>query len=418
MQPNQNTLVLFTKEYPYGKRESYIEGQLKIWSDEFDEILIVPYWIFRPGEHRPVPENCQVFVPELNNLDLKSKLMREWMSFRIFFYQLAYGRDFKKHLLNFRTLLTQLRTLWCVAYELTQHPSYTHARFFHDYWMHNGVIIAGILQKLQKSKLKITCQAHALDLYHSDLKKVHNTSDSFLPFEALKLSFLDAIFCISKHGQEFLRAKYPSKAHLFMLQRLGVNDPGDNFCHNHIQRTHILVSCSLLTENKRVHDIPSILSQLNVPFHWYHFGDGDEVQTARLEREVDHYQLTHQFTLMGWRPNVEVLEFYRNNVVSFFLNLSFIEGIPVAMMEAASFGIPLLGTNTVGVPEIVNSTTGLLIPVEYNHEECAKQLNAILSDPITHKKLRLGARKMFVNHYESRRNFTQLAEWIKSSPTR
>lgn len=407
-------LVLFTKEYPFGTRETYIKDQLDVLAREFDEVILVPYWIFSEGDHRPIPDNCKLVVPNFPSLSYSDKVRREWMCLGVLIKQLSHGSDQGKHLINLRTFLTQLRTLWSLALYLTRYLGSTQTTFFHDYWMHNGVIIAGFISMLTRKKLHLTCQAHALDLYHSDLKKIHHESESFLPFEAVKLSLIDAVFCISDHGQQFLTKKYPKKAHLFKVLRLGVIDPGRPFSERLIGSKHSLVSCSQLTANKRIYAFPEILSQLHIDYHWYHLGDGDLEQTELLLNEIAKYRLTDRFTLMGWTPNSEVLEFYRNHTVSFFINLSYVEGIPVAMMEAAAFGIPLLGTNTVAVPEIVHPTTGLLIPVEFDPNDCAKQLNEILSKPSTHERLRQGARKMFEENYESNRNFTQLALMIKN----
>ena len=44
-----------------------------------------------------------------------------------------------------------------------------------------------------------------------------------------------------------------------------------------------------------------------------------------------------------------------------FINLSSSEGIPVSIMEAQSFGIPVIATNVGGSGEIVVSETGVLV---------------------------------------------------------
>jgi glycosyltransferase involved in cell wall biosynthesis len=66
--------------------------------------------------------------------------------------------------------------------------------------------------------------------------------------------------------------------------------------------------------------------------------------------------------LHGHVPNPAILGFYRNVSVTAFLNVSASEGgVPVAMMEAASVAIPLIATNVGGNPEIVSSSTGVLL---------------------------------------------------------
>lgn len=68
---------------------------------------------------------------------------------------------------------------------------------------------------------------------------------------------------------------------------------------------------------------------------------------------------------MGNVPNELFIQFLKNNAISFFINVSTREGIPVSMMEAISCSIPLIGTDVCGVPEIVTRDTGFLIPVDF-----------------------------------------------------
>ena len=51
------------------------------------------------------------------------------------------------------------------------------------------------------------------------------------------------------------------------------------------------------------------------------------------------------------------------NDFDLFVNMSLSEGIPVSIMEAISFGIPIIATNVGGNAEIVNDETGVLIPL-------------------------------------------------------
>jgi glycosyltransferase involved in cell wall biosynthesis len=60
--------------------------------------------------------------------------------------------------------------------------------------------------------------------------------------------------------------------------------------------------------------------------------------------------------------------------------LSLAEGIPVALMEAASFGITMLATSTVGNPEIVNEENGFLIDINFDSQVIATKLDNYFSN--------------------------------------
>ena len=121
----------------------------------------------------------------------------------------------------------------------------------------------------------------------------------------------------------------------------------------------LLVSCSELVPVKRVHLIIDILRHIETPLRWVHFGDGRLM--PELKTRVKELPDNINYELRGYVPNQGVLEFYQKNEVDLFVNVSESEGIPVSIMEAISFGIPILATDVGGVHEIVTDKTGVLV---------------------------------------------------------
>lgn len=52
---------------------------------------------------------------------------------------------------------------------------------------------------------------------------------------------------------------------------------------------------------------------------------------------------------------------YSEHPVDVFINLSTNEGVPVSIMEAISFDIPIVATDVGGTSEIVTDETGILV---------------------------------------------------------
>ena len=75
------------------------------------------------------------------------------------------------------------------------------------------------------------------------------------------------------------------------------------------------------------------------------------------------------FNFIGELPNQKVHEYYRTNDVDLFVNMSESEGLPVSMMEAMSFGVPVIAPDVGGVREIVDSHTGWLLSKDLCNEE-------------------------------------------------
>jgi glycosyltransferase involved in cell wall biosynthesis len=172
---------------------------------------------------------------------------------------------------------------------------------------------------------------------------------------------LKAIFAISQKGIDYALAtwKIPNKS-VFKLARLGVNK--QIRCEMNKNR-FILVSCSNVIPLKRVDLIVQALAEIKeYPITWVHFGDGPQLEEVKaLAQEILPPNITVDFK--GRVPNQEILTWYAENNPSLFINVSTTEGIPVSIMEAMSFGIPVIATNVGGTSEIVNDENGkLLLP--------------------------------------------------------
>jgi glycosyltransferase involved in cell wall biosynthesis len=109
----------------------------------------------------------------------------------------------------------------------------------------------------------------------------------------------------------------------------------------------------------------------------------------------------------------EIYNFYKQTPVSVLLCTSDTEGIPVSMMEATSFGVPVISTDVGGCSEIVNEKTGLLIPESITETELFETLNGFLESPMNTLEFRNGVRKFWHENYSVSHNYRQLIDIIK-----
>lgn len=82
-------------------------------------------------------------------------------------------------------------------------------------------------------------------------------------------------------------------------------------------------------------------------------------------RRVESYELGDRFRLIEstevGNGREDILRFYL--IADIFALPSFVEGLPIALLEAMATGLPSISTNVYGIPEAVhNDETGLLIP--------------------------------------------------------
>ncbi|MBA4321553.1 MAG: glycosyl transferase family 1, partial [Odoribacter sp.] len=81
--------------------------------------------------------------------------------------------------------------------------------------------------------------------------------------------------------------------------------------------------------------------------------------------------------LMGAVGHDELMNYFKTTSIDLFINVSSSEGVPVSVMEAMSFGIPVIATDVGGTSEIVSGKTGLLINSDFSPEELSVRIEEL-----------------------------------------
>jgi glycosyltransferase involved in cell wall biosynthesis len=112
-------------------------------------------------------------------------------------------------------------------------------------------------------------------------------------------------------------------------------------------------------------------------------GDGD-IELAK--QSIDKLNLTNKITLTGWIDSGTREKLLAQSDI--FILPSYHEGLPMAILEAMSWGLPIISTSVGGIPElIVNDKNGLLIEPG-NSEKLVNVMQTIIED--RDLRLRLG----------------------------
>lgn len=106
---------------------------------------------------------------------------------------------------------------------------------------------------------------------------------------------------------------------------------------------------------------------------------GDGEQRPAIEALIMRLGLSDRVRLLGWRSPQDVLREVAG--ARAFVLPSFAEGLPVVLMEALALGRPVIATAIAGIPELVNSENGWLIP-SGSVEELADAMRDALDAPV------------------------------------
>lgn len=141
-------------------------------------------------------------------------------------------------------------------------------------------------------------------------------------------------------------------------------------------------------------------SQQNLQFLWL-------TQTDLTEEDnklIGNYELGDSFKIIKsntiGKARIDILNFFR--IADVFALPSFVEGLPIALLEAMALGIPSISTNINAIPEAVkNNQTGLLIEAG-SSIELSNAIKSLLNDLELRNTLSLQGQSFVIKQFDER----------------
>ncbi len=406
------TLFLFSKTFPFGHGEQYIENELPFLAKQFEKVIIYPSdWFEKETAHnKKLPANIEV----LNfNPQLKKTSGNFLPALKLTVSELSHSPNLSKEIRRPKYLLNiakhQIHTAKNFGAFIEANYKGKEV-FFYTYWSHHATIMLAIL-KMKGIIQKFVTRGHSVDLYGHDWAIA--SSLKVPSFEYTRFKYADHIYTVSRHGKEFFSNKFKVWKDKVSYAYLGISDNGVNETRGDV---FTIVTCSNLTANKRMTELAKAIRELKFPVQWVHFGDGE--QRDGIEKISASLAADKKITLMGNTPNEEVRKYLTSKPVDLFVNLSIVEGLPVSIMEAISAGIPVIATSVYGTPEIVTENTGLTIPVQFTTQNLVDAIHRLHSDTNLKKKLSAGARQHYLANFNDSSNYTAFAKDLLNYPNK
>jgi glycosyltransferase involved in cell wall biosynthesis len=147
---------------------------------------------------------------------------------------------------------------------------------------------------------------------------------------------------------------------------------------------------------------------------------GDGPLLGALKSSVQELGIAQAVDFLGRVPNEVVLRYYQNEEIgavvlpSIDLGCGNHEGIPVALIEAMSCGIPVISTRTGGIPELLGGDCGLMVP-DKDAAALAEAIHAVLTDRELRVKLTGHALARVAGEYCLQHTIGQLCALINAS---
>jgi glycosyltransferase involved in cell wall biosynthesis len=396
------TIYVLAENFSNDKRESFFEKELPYLSQAFDKVYVIPLY---PDGSNLLNSEKNIEVLDFNFFQpcnrIRVLLSNLLPIARIWFFELARTHHKGFYIRKFRTNLNDLIYKFSASEKLEAlvRKDINTETVFYSYWFMQWMTALSMI-KLKHPDMKIVSRVHGADYDEEQIKRP-------LPFRYFQLSKVNRMFPVSAFAKKYLVKRFKLPAEKAEVSRLGLllneaSAPCD-------QTNFHIVSCSSLIPLKRVHLIIEILKNIPGEVSWTHFGDGPTVKDVKKKAASLGPNVMVDFK--GYVSNLDFLTYLKQKPVSLFINVSESEGIPVTLMEATSFGIPVAGPAICGVPEIVTQQTGYLFPKDFDPKELAtllysKHNEGILYDPAFRNKIR----EFYKTHFYAPLNYKTLAE--------
>ncbi|MEG0826067.1 MAG: glycosyltransferase [Bacilli bacterium] len=261
-------------------------------------------------------------------------------------------------LLNTKTVKKKLKNIYIIpkALAICDHLTYKECQFIHAHWLATVSSVAYLVSEITGIPWGVT--THRFDLYEKNAIEIKMKSASF-------------IRCIDENGYKFLSTISDSFKDKIYKIYMGVDIPEYNMIKSNQKKKcfNIAIPANLVKVKGHSYAFKA-LKILNKEFpgifkcNVYGIGPLKE----QLITLVHDLNLENTITFEGNIKNEDLLAKYKKKEIDLVLLPSVDlgnnehEGIPVCLIEAMAYCVPVISTKTGGIPELVIEGSGILVP--------------------------------------------------------
>lgn len=399
-------LLLLTALFPYDSGEEFLTEEVKHIRG-FDRVLVCPCNLKQNSViTKELPDFAEC-VPLKRTDSGKSaylKLMTKPYILAEIANLIKEGRFSSVRLYEMLFFMKKAQELYNALVQSKQFDTADEVTIY-SYWFYDAAAAGALFADyLRRRGVKVTqvSRAHGFDVHEE------RAQYCYLPMRRFLLSRVYRLFPCSQNGADTIIGRYPEYAAKIRPAFLGTANHGEK--PGSRERGLQILSCSYMVPVKRLHLIVQALKLADFPVTWTHIGSGPLEQEIKQQAETLPENVQTRFT--GQMDNAAVMEYYKADAVSAFVNVSSSEGIPVTVMEACSFGIPVIATDVGGTREAVTEgKNGYLLPKDFSPEELVALLRKLKDMPEEeYGRLCAGSREIWENKFNAGYNYKRFYE--------
>ena len=214
--------------------------------------------------------------------------------------------------------------------------------------------------------------------------------------------FTDLFICVSYYDEKIgKRDKVLDSTSNVKVIHNGSTTPSEQSINYSVHMPLRLVMIARFSPQKDQETLINAVTKLPKDSYKLTFvGDGETLQTNK--ELVSKYGLNHNIKFAGFKDDISD-ELINNDV---YILSTHYEGLPISIIEAMSYGLPILATNVGGNSEMLeNNINGFLFT---SKDELAEKLNYLINNPETVKKVGQESYRIFSDEYSLSQCLTKI----------
>jgi colanic acid/amylovoran biosynthesis glycosyltransferase len=395
-------LFYITASFPFGIGESFLIQELEALKNTGIEIFIIP--TLPRGKLRKdweiISDNYTLFIEKPLYLKLLFYLLRFMCLNPGPFYKLLMllkGSTFIQLMKNLAVLPKSIYLKYLIEKEKPEH--------IHVHWGATPSTAAMLAAFGTSVPWSLSC--HRWDIYENNLLKKKSENSKFIRFisekgkmDALKFKVLPKKSFVIPMGTKI------SKELNFPLWQ----NKGDEF--------KIICPANLIPVKGHIYLIEAIHLLLIQGYRVKLKLAGEGYLKNKLENIIKEKKITNNIEFLGNLDHNALLDLYAEAKIQLMVLPSIDlgngehEGVPVSLMEAMSYGVPVISTETGSINELLPKESGLTVP-EKNSFELAQKIKSIYDNPEEYIRISLLCRNLIQKDWNVNLSSRKLMSLIK-----
>lgn len=397
-------VIYITSYFPYGKAEVWAINELNSLKIHGKDVLIIPklsgYSIIN-RDAIPFESNVIVF-PFVNYTILKS--LFQWCIFRprdlfgIFQKVLRLSNNISDFIKGFVILPKTLKLIDVLKDKNIEH--------IHSFSLNTNALMASIIAKHIGVNWSYTL--HTSEILNVNYKRsIFGLSQSASLCRTISKRTADDL-------SNFLGFNFKAK---IKTVHLGVDlDINTDEKIPNTNSINIVTASELTSRKGHIYALKAskyLIENGFTQFQWNFYGSGP--LENRIRQQIKDLNLTRHCFLKGNIDHKVLLEKYKSGSVHLVIlpsiSTSVPEGIPVSLMEAMSYKIPVIATDCGATSELVDGSTGILVK-ETDYISIAKSIIELSSNNTYYAKIGNAGYDNIIRNFYTINNAKQLIEYF------